>query len=278
MTRTAAPSVLDLTASDLLRAELADRPALRALEPVSYAAGHALFEARSDQRALLTAWLARHLGPRSAGPSAVLSVGCGDGTVDAVLATALAAGGAPVDYLGVEPHAPSAHEFIGRLRALDGVSASVVGEPFGPSTVAGRRDVVVAVHSLYYVEELAASLARAVGLLAPGGELLVLHAPREPLNAFVRLLAPGAPQGFSADVLAALHAQGRQPVVERLDAVLDLSPTGDVESDRLMLDFTVQAQVPADLRELVLAALAEVALPGPGLVLPHPVDAIVVTA
>jgi SAM-dependent methyltransferase len=273
--RTAAPTVSDPTALHRLRTQLSGR--LQPLDPVEYAAGHALFEARSDQRALLTSWLAARLARRADGPTAVLSIGCGDGSVDAPLAAVLAARGA-VEYLGVEPHAPSGAAFLERLGALHGVRAEVVAAPFAQLPAVSPRDVVLAVHSLYYVADLGTALRRAVDLLGPGGELLVLHAPLEPLNALVRELAPGRWQEFSAEVLDVLRGQGRRPEVERIDAVLDLSPTGDRETDRLLLDFTVQAQVPPPLTAAVRAALAERALPGPGLVLSHPVDAIVVTA
>ncbi len=278
VTRTAAaPTALHPTALDRLRTELVGLPPLQPLDPVDYAAGHALFEARSDQRSLLTAWLAARLARRAGGPTAVLSIGCGDGSVDAPLAAVLAAHGA-VDYLAVEPHAPSGAAFLDRLGALDGVRAELVVGPFEGLAPVRPRDVVLAVHSLYYVADLGAALRHAAELLGPGGELLVLHAPLEPLNALVRELAPGRQQRFSADVLDELNSQGRRTQVERIDAVLDLSPTGDAETDRLLLDFTVQAQVPPALSAAVRAALLGRALPGPGLVLPHPVDAFVVAA
>ena len=45
------------------------------------------------------------------------------------------------------------------------------------------------VHSMYYVPEVAATLLAAHRLLRPGGELLVLSAPRGALNVLVEVLA-----------------------------------------------------------------------------------------
>lgn len=162
------------------------------------------------------------------------------------------------------------------MDGLTGVHAGVLMDPFVLARPEGRFDVVLAVHSLYYVDDLGTSLRRACGLLAPGGELVVLHAPREPLNGLVGMLAPGHPQAFSAEVEAALRALGRQLDVTRLDSRLDLTATGDQDTDteRRLFAFTVQAGLPSALVPLVRSALIELS-PGPGLVLSHPVDAFV---
>ncbi len=64
----------------------------------------------------------------------------------------------------------------------------------------------------------------------------------------------------------------------RIDNRLDLTTTGDAETDRQLVAFTIQANLPSTLLGVVRSALAERALPGPGLVLTHPVDALVVRA
>jgi len=80
-----------------------------ALPPHTYARDHAEFEARSSQRALITAYLLGQLAYLGDGPLSVLSVGCGDGAVDAALAEALtsSASDGPVRYVGVDPNASS---------------------------------------------------------------------------------------------------------------------------------------------------------------------------
>ena len=280
MDRTAPPmhpaTALLPTPEDDLRAAWTRHGALEPLDPVEYAVGHALFEARSDQRAHLTEWLVRRVSRRTSETVRVLSIGCGDGSVDVAVAAALAATGAAVDYLGVEPHPASAHACATRLAAVTGVRASTRQLPFDRVRPTGRFDLVLAVHSLYYVADLNDTLRRACTLLAPGGELIVLHAPLEPLNGLVRLLAPGRRQAFSGEVVHELTATGRRPEVTRIDSRLDLTATGDLEIDRQLLAFAVQARLTPALERSVRAALNHRARPEPGLVVDHPVDAITV--
>lgn len=266
------------TAFDHLQYAVQSWLPLDVLDPGDYAAGHALFESRSDQRANLTSWLVDHLTARARAATRVLSIGCGDGSVDVAVARALASRGRAVEYVGVEPHAPSGSVFASRMARLSGVRSEILTEPFERARPDGRFDVVLAVHSLYYVADLAGTLRRAYSMLAPGGELIVLHAPLEPLNVLVRLLAPGQLQAFGEDVAAQLRALGRAPRVVRIDNRLDLTPTGDAAVDRQLLAFTVQAALPPALLGVVRSALGELARPGPGLVLTHPVDALVIRA
>lgn len=268
---------------------------LTPLGPDDYKRNHALFEARSDQRGLVVEWLTRAVADRASGPTRVLSIGCGDGSVDVRLAETLAVEGCPVDYVGVEPHAPSAEEFRNRLGHVPGVTAHAAVVPFGrfgPDAVPSRPgsrpapdrfDVVTAIHSLYYVPDLRFALRQAYGLLAPGGVLVVLHAPQGTLNDLVDVLAPGRPQEFSQAVAAALAAEGLAAERGRIDASVDLSPghapAGSGASDaRRALDFAVQAVVPDQLHPLVVQALRAAALPGSPLRLPHPLDTFVVRA
>lgn len=258
------------------RAALFERAArlrpLPALSGTAYARGHARFEQLSDQRGQIVGWLRRLVAPRATAPVRVLSIGAGDGTVDAEVARTLAAGGSPVRYDAVEPHPASAAAWLERVRTVHGVRADVQVAPLERAQLAGHYDLVVAVHSLYYVGPLAPALRRAAGLLAPGGQLVVLHAPREPLNALADVLT-AVPQPWSEQVAEALAEAGADVEPSRLSARLDLT-----DADDEVLDFTVQCALPAQLREPLRAALAEIRLPGPGLVVPHPIDAFVVMA
>lgn len=279
------PAPADLLAA--LAAARADQ-VLPGLDPATYARDHAAFEARSDQRALISAHLHDRLARRAAGPVAVLSVGCGDGALDAPLAAALADARPPrpVRYVGVEPYAGSAGAFEAALSGLHrpALEVEVHATTFEAFTTRPRDafDVVTFVHSLYYVPDVAATLRAAYDLLRPGGELVVLNAPRGELNALVDVLAPplaGHRQWFSDDVAAGLGQAGlvAEDVI-CLQAGVELATAPDP-----VLDFAVQARLTVPLRALVRDYLRAVARPGPDAaplvtppvppLVPHPVDA-----
>ena len=203
----------------------------------------------------------------------MLSIGCGDGSVDVEIARGLAAAG-PVDYRGIEPHAPSAQLFAERLGSMANVDVSCETAVFD-STGSGSYDLIIAVHSLYYVSSIPVALAAAHRMLAPGGRLIVLHAPRERLNSLVGVLAPGRTQEFADAVERVVSRAGWPVEIERIDGILDLSDHGEDRAWRDILDFTVQAVIPDGLIDAVEHALRAAALKG--LDLAHPVDAFVIS-
>jgi SAM-dependent methyltransferase len=277
------PTISPPSHLDPLRAAVVRATALPALGGERYALTHAAYEAASDQRRLLQAWLAREVPPLLAGrdPLRVVGVGVGDGTVDAALARALAAGGGRVRYTGVEPHPPSALGFAGRLAALDSgdVTPAVVIGDFAEHDPGHAADLVHFVHSLYYVEDLGAALDHALSMTRPGGLLLTATAPREPLCVLTELLCPWGSHRprFAAEVRAELDALGLDVRVEQLAGRLDLrealaDPLGRGEA---VLDFLVGARTAAmtpEVREQLLAYLAAISLPGSTGVVPHPLE------
>jgi len=249
---------------------------LPGLSAAQYARGHALFEAHSDQRQLITAWICSLVEDRSVSPTRVLSIGCGDGSVDVEVARTLARSGQRVTYAGIEPNGPVADRFLARLSAVPGVRAVVDRRALADSALTeSSYDIVLAVHSLYYVPDLVEALTAARRAVAPGGVLVVLHAPLERLNQLVAVLAPDQNQPFSEAVEHALADDGKPVLRLRLDATLDLTHTDD-QDEAAVLDFAVQVRLPDVLRSQVLDVLREAALPSPGLRVPHPVDAFVI--
>ncbi len=218
-------------------------------------------------------------------PVTVLGVGVGDGSVDGPLAEALSAGGRRVHYVGVEPHPPSAGAFASRLAnlGLPGLTITTQVTDFATAGRTGPVDLVHFVHSLYYVADVGAALDRALDRLDPGGVLVALTAPLQPLCVLTELLAPrtGHRQWFAEDVTAALAGRGRTVRAAVIEGRLDLSR---LESDpggvgEQLLDFLTQARtasMPAPARALVLDHLAAIRLPGPGWQVPHPLHVAVV--
>ena len=252
---------------------------LPGLPPATYARTHAAFELLSDQRLLVTAHLAEHFVRRGGGPISVLAAGCGDGTLDAPLASALAdvRPARPVRYVGLDPYDASTRAFTSALRDLDRptLTTEVHTTTFDGAQVTGTFDLVTFVHSMYYVPDVEQTLTSAYALLRPGGELIVLSAPRAQLNALVEVLAPpveGHRQWFSDDVALALQRTGL-PAEEPMTLYAGFD--ADAASDEV-LDFAVQARLTPELRPLVRAYLEAVAVParngGAGRRTPHPVD------
>lgn len=265
-------------ALDELRSRRRGQPALPHLASDTYARGHAAFEDLSDQRALIGRYLSSRLARRDTGPVALLSVGCGDGSLDAPQAALLTdvSPARPVRYVGVDPHDGSTTALAVAMAALgrDTLSVEVHTATFAEAPVSGVFDVVTFVHSMYYVPDVAATLQAAHELLQPGGELLVFSAPRGALNLLADVLAPpvdGHRQWFSEDVAAGVAQAGLRPAeTVTLDARLSV----DAASDDV-LDFTVQARLTPELRPLVRAYLDAVSVtcPTSGVVhVPHPVD------
>lgn len=266
---------------DGVRAVRRGAAALAGLEPDSYAREHAAFERLSDQRGLIVEHLGARLAERS-GPLSILSVGCGDGSLDVPLAAGLLrrAPGRPVRYVGIDPWSGSAARFTAEMAALgaDELSVDAHVASFGDALVDETFDVVMFVHSMYYVADVGATLSAALDLLRPGGELWVAIAPSGALNALVGVLAPtlhGHRQWFSADVEKAFVDSGIVlDDVVTLDALVDLASVSDE-----VLEFAVQARLTPELRGPVRAYLDAVSVPvaDGGLRVPHPVDVFAAT-
>ncbi|QNG38327.1 class I SAM-dependent methyltransferase [Geodermatophilaceae bacterium NBWT11] len=276
---------------DLLRSALAEHGGPRPLDMAGYARAHATYEAHSDQRALLTESLAATLDALLPGPAprTVLSIGPGDGSVDAPLATGLAPGRGPVRWIAAEPAAVGtrAQERVGAALAGSGGSAvlhpgtfQTLGETVGDDVA----DVVLAVHSLYYVPDLGEALTAARRRLAPGGALLVALAPLEDLCLLTTTVDAASHRWWSADLLAALPEAGLTAQVTRVAGRLDVTDCSDPTSadGADVLDFLVGADcsdlaVPA--RAALLDALdAITTTEGDRRYAPHPVDVVVAVA
>lgn len=271
---------------DRLRGELRVAGPLPALTGERYALTHAVYEAASDQRPRLQEWMAGVLAPLLHGydPVRVVGVGVGDGSVDAPFAAALAAGGRRVHYTGVEPHAPSAVGFAGRLAALpaDALTPSVVIGDFADHDAGAPADLVHFLHSLYYVDDLGACIDHALTLLRPGGLLVAAIAPLEPLCVLTELLCPweGHRPWFSDDVLAELVLRGLDVRTETLSGRLDVT---DVLADpggrgEAVFDFLVGARTASmtgAVRDAVLDHLRDVTVDGH---VPHPLDMVIARA
>ena len=142
------------------------------------------------------AWRDLLLGALPPGPARVADLGCGTGTLSLLLAES----GYAVDGLDFSP------EMIRRARAKVGHAAAFhVGDAAEPPLEMASYDVVLSRHVLWAMPSPADALDRWVGLLAPGGRLVLVEGK----------WSTGA--GLTGDeTLALVRATGREATLRRL--------------------------------------------------------------
>jgi len=267
-----------------------------ALEPLAderFLETHVLYEGRSDQQRRLVDWfreaVAGSLDP--ARPFRVLSVGCGSGILDVPVAADLAARAGSLDYVGIDPNAVECEAFARRFAAAElGPTATLAVEaiPFEDHSPCRPYDLVHIVHCLYYLPDAEAALQRAWAMLAPGGRLVVVHAPCGALNQLSSRFYDkgyGRPTWFAEDCASALDRWGWTYRRVRVDARVDVTPlwTGDEWVGHALRDFIVQFDhdgLPSDVQQLVERYLTAIATGAPGepRYIAHPADVFVIDA
>ncbi|MEO0323067.1 MAG: class I SAM-dependent methyltransferase [Myxococcota bacterium] len=270
---------------------LAAHPALTPLDEERFLETHVLYEGRSDQQGQILRWFADSVAPAvpEGRPYRVLSVGCGSGILDVPLARALAPRAEPLRYVGVDPNVAECQAFSARFAEADlpGVEVTVRPCLFEELRDPGPFDLVHIVHALYYVPSAAAFLEQARALLAPGGRLVVFHAPREEMNALAACFYDkqyGRPTLFADEVAELCRRRDWEHHRGRVDARLDVTPLadGDAELGLALRDFIVQvdsAALSPAVQKLVdgyLAAITERAPDGRAFIA-HPVDVFALT-
>lgn len=240
---------------------------------------HAAFEAASDQQPKILEWLGREL-TKSTAPATAISIGSGSGILDLPLMRRVRET-RPLEYVAVEPIHAQSQQFEERLTALERQSTRI--EHGSLDSIAPQRgfDFVLAIHMLYYVEDLQQAIAKLVSLCAPGGEILIAIAPNEVMNQLASI-AWGRQKAtklwFAEDVEEALRTAGLERSFERIDAFLPVSP--DQEHYQDILSFLIQS--PIDELPPALGAQIERTveylggLDGPEQAIAHPVSMLTV--
>ena len=262
---------------------------LHPLDDARFLETHVLYEGRSDQQGRIVDWFAEHVPPRIGAhrPFRVLSIGCGSGILDVPVARHLAAAAPALEYVGVDPNQVECDAFARRFdaAALARASLQVDAEPFEAFVSPRPFDLVHLVHCLYYLPDPAAALRQARALVGKGGQLVLIHAPREALNDLaVRFYdrGYGRPTPFAHD-FAALFEQWQWPFAhQRIDAEVDVTPLieGDPVVGPALRDFIVQfdtLRLPMGVQDLVDRYLRCIARVEPGRsTISHPVDVFVI--
>lgn len=192
---------------------------------------YAFFEAHATEAAEDAAAYARRLaGVAADGPVRVLDFGGGTGTFTARLLAAVGWPAARLRLTLVEPGAVARQSAVARLAGM--TDHPVTAAAALPDGTAGAFDVVLANHSLYYVSELPAVVARLVEALAPGGAFVAAIAPRENVLigfwiAAFQSLGMAVPYHTSEDVAAALRAAGAEYETESVGYELAFPDTAE---------------------------------------------------
>ena len=260
---------------------------LKELSPLNdgdYALCLETFEENSDQRLALLDWLeAKIISKMSRRSSSILSVGCGPGTLDEQLLRSAKTRTEHIAYLGIEPNRIEAAHFLKKMKAQksDQVDISILIEPFGDQSFDQSFDLILFVHSLYYMDDRNKAIDLALNSLTPGGQLVICIAPDEALNAIAKLMwqrQMGQESWFSDDVRNYFEARGLEFRKTQIDAKLNVSDCFDLptETGRKIIDFIIQTRIdklPHSLRQMIFEFLISISeTDGSKTELSHPVD------
>ncbi len=255
------------------------------LEGERYAACLETYEAASNQRERILAWFKDEVAPELATDHAqILSVGCGAGVLDKELLAAGSKHASTVSYVGLEPNARQCERFVSRMGLNNDLDIRVEGHNVGFEAFNDKRrfDLVLMVHSFYYLADPVLALENALRLVNDEGCIAILIASNDTLN---ELSSSFWKRGndrqtwFSEDLSEHLERVGVPFKFKRIEATLDVTACCETDSERgiRIADFLAQVptgELPKPLRRMIFNYL-EVTSQNDGkrCWLPHNVDA-----
>jgi SAM-dependent methyltransferase len=273
-----------------LRVAVKKAPASMQLSDERFDVTHEAFECSSSQQQLvlraLKELISLHEG--STGALRILSVGCGSGILDNQLISTIASSPEHFEYTGVDPNPVACHRFRENFEklALPNVKLEVRTEAVESLNINNPFDIIQLTHALYYFKDPADTLEKLRRLLAPGGKLIIIHAPNEHLNQLSQCFwSHHAEQDiwFSNRLEEHLVRQGIEFTSHRIHGEVDVTrcfekscPHGEK-----ILDFITQSdcrESDADVRARCLHFLKKISrVDGERLKVGHPADVFVVT-
>ena len=271
---------------DSIDRSVASLERVNALNNEDYARCLEVFEANSNQRLGLLNWLeANVLSKMAKSANSILSVGCGTGAFDEKILQYLSGRMEHVEYVGIEPNALEAGEFLKRMQALspDQIDAdvSVLVEKFGDRSFGKDFDLIVFVQSIYYLGDRNGAIDAALKALRPGGVVIIAVAPDESLNTIANLIwqrQMGQKSWFSDDMRHHFDTRGISYSETRISANLNATACFSSESQdgKNIIDFIVQTRtdrLPETLQQNISEFLLSISEAEDGnTCLPHPVD------
>jgi len=271
-----------------VRQELALVNDVAPLEGQRYATCLHTYEAASNQRKLIQDWFTNQMIPRLATDSAsFLSVGCGAGDLDEKILAAAKEHATTVSYVGLEPDPQQCERFMSRMVLEDdpGTTVEVHNLRFEQFIEQRHFDLVLMVHSLYYMDDPRLALEHALNLVSEKGRLVILIASNDMLNELSSSfweLENGGSTWFSEDLSRHLEELGINFERTRIEATLDITSCCEPNSEQgtRIADFIAQVptgELPQPLRQMIFSYLETTSQHDGGMRwLPHNVDAFII--
>jgi SAM-dependent methyltransferase len=271
-----------------IRQELALLNNVNPLEGERYATCLQTYEAASNQRELILGWFTDHVIPQlSTASASFLSVGCGAGELDEKILAAGKAQASTVSYVGLEPDSQQCERFLSRMVVENDPSIRVeaYNTGFEAFTEQRRFDLVLMVHSLYYMDDPKRALKSALNLVSESGRLVILIASDDTLNELASSFwerENGGSTWFSEDLSRHLKNRGISFERQRIEAKLDITSCCEPLSEQggRIADFVAQVptkELPPRLRQMIFSYLEATShRDGDMRWLPHNVDAFII--
>jgi len=271
-----------------IRQELALLNEVTPLEGQRYATCLHTYEAASNQRELIVDWFTDHVIPQlSTDGASFLSVGCGAGDLDEKILAAGKEHASSVSYVGLEPDSRQCERFISRM-VFDNdrnIRVEAHNTCFERFTEQRRFDLVLMVHSLYYMDDAELALENALNLVNESGRLVILIAANDTLNELSSSfweLENGGSTWFSEDLSTHLENLGVTFQRQRIEATLDITSCCEPDSEQgnRIADFLAQVptgELPLRLRRMIFSYIEATShRDGNMRWLPHNVDAYII--
>ena len=271
-----------------IRQELALLNNVAPLEGQRYATCLHTYESASNQRELILGWFTDHVIPQlSTDRASFLSVGCGAGDLDEKILAAGKEHASTVSYVGLEPDSRQCERFISRMVFENdrNIRVEAYNTCFEEFTEQRRFDLVLMVHSLYYMDDPKLALENALNLVSEFGRLVILIASNDTLNELSSSfweLENGGSTWFSEDLSRHLEKRGVTFERKRIEATLDITSCCEPLSEQgaRIADFVAQVptgELPLRLRRMIFSYLeATSQRDGDMRWLPHNVDAFII--
>jgi len=238
------------------------------LDPGRYAETFAVFVARSLEYPQMLAELCRVTRAWCPAGYRMLDIGAGTGQV--IQALADGDGHSPGHYTAFEPN-PRHAEALGATLQQLGLPHQVHECPFSTTTELGTPyDFALFSHSLYWMEDPAATMLHAATAVVPGGKVLAFIAGPYGVHAMFPLFEPLLDRTSpmlqnnamsSLELVRGLRTHGIEPDLRMLPTPIDLTglfdPAGEAELDEfisfcLQLEFrTLPAWLKRDIVDYV---------------------------